>query len=179
MTLACDRPERSAAAAMSFSSAGDLRTRSAWTFRSRDSAWLLARAAASMRCGGSLLANGDVDGGGENSFRRDDRRLGPGMYGWLEGLGDGDGGKEAYTVVALLRYPGRSWDSWWLAYASSAPNVDTAPSTPQTSPCHSSSCADRGGTNSVYVYPLGEEGLDTAVSCSTSTHPTPPSPRAR
>lgn len=50
------------------------------------------------------------------------------------------------------------------ASTSSAPKVEQAPSTPLTSPPHNASCASRGGTNKVYLYPLEVDGADSTVS---------------
>jgi hypothetical protein len=51
---------------------------------------------------------------------------------------------------------------------SSAPNVEIAPSTPLTSPPHNASWASRGGTNKVYLYPLGVDGADSVSSMKSN-----------
>jgi hypothetical protein len=51
---------------------------------------------------------------------------------------------------------------------SSAPKVEIAPSTPLTSPPHNASWASRGGTNNVYLYPLGVDGADSILSMKST-----------
>lgn len=48
-----------------------------------------------------------------------------------------------------------------VKYTSSAPKMDVAPSRPARSPSHNVSWGSLGGTNKVYLYPLGDEGLDS------------------
>ena len=53
---------------------------------------------------------------------------------------------------------------------SSAPNKDTAPSTPEHSPAQSATCGSLGATNRVILYPLDVDGRNSAMSDHTSPY---------